>query len=77
MIILRDINVDFLSLNSKRIILNNVFKAYGLRQIITDSTRTSETSSRAKDFIAASKALPFLDSSKRDIFNITDHLLVF
>lgn len=48
-VVLEDINVDFLSLNPKRIFLNNIFEPYGLRLIITDSTRKSEISSTAVD----------------------------
>lgn len=44
---------------------------------VTDPTRISESSSTTIDNMALSKPLSVLDSRSRDIFNITDHLLIF
>ncbi|XP_031330766.1 uncharacterized protein LOC116161527 [Photinus pyralis] len=75
-ILLGDINVDFLTNNNSLKYLNNILEIYNLHQIISDPTRITNTSSTLIDVICVNKTRKVLNSGTMDAENISDHRLV-
>lgn len=72
-----DLNVDFLRTDTKLQYLLNILDLFNLKQIINEPTRISDTSSSLIDIICVDKFRNVLDSGTTDLLNVSDHLLVF
>ena len=75
-LVVGDLNCDFLVSSSKSRILNNLCTSLNMKQLITQSTRVTETSKSLIDVIFTSNPAIIVDSGIVET-HISDHYLVF
>lgn len=76
-ILMGDINVDFLNPNSHTNILKSLLDSFNLIQIVDQPTRTTDNSSTLIDIICTSSKMEINECDTLDLLNMTDHRMVF
>mgnify|MGYP005985976725 FL=1 len=76
-ILMGDLNIDFLVPSSPLQNLNNVLDTFNLKQVINTPTRITKHSATLLDIICLKSPREILDHGTVDLLHVTDHLLTF
>ncbi len=76
-ILMGDLNINFLSNSVEYKYLQSLLQVFSLKQIITDPTRVSRNSSTLIDIICVNDNIDVLNSGTMGMLNMTDHRLIY
>lgn len=76
-VILGDLNINLLVNSYETIYISDILSTFNLKQVITDPTRITSNSSTLIDIIAVDSNMKVSESSTMDMYDLTDHRLVY